>query len=522
MKNTVLSLIILLSCVQVKGQTLQNAYNYNTPQVVYPTPQSQLYEKRLDCPVSYETGIPDISIPLYTIEVDGLKIPINLSYYAGGVKYDQYDGDIGVGWTLTPGYRVTRKCYAKPDESSELHPDIDDIEDTLYTQGNYFWTDRYLASFHEHHPLAPVSSVNNKFYDSEYDQFTYMLPTGSAHFVLSDRQNKQTTILEKTNNTIELVTLGNSYDSGYDIRQFNITDDKGFIYKIGGENTIKEWVMGVGYNSNNCATAWPLSQITTPTEKNIHFSYVQGTFSKVPKGQGVVTICDETYGMPQLVSGRYLSTNEDTRAFSLTTSTFFLSGINTDKEYININRETRSDLNYRITSIEIYRKQPTQTLIKKIKFNYSTQNHHKILVSVDVCAQNGSTVIESYSFTYYPGNTLSTSFPDQWGYYCHSGSSYRSPDFGFYHSEFLDDYVQGDSKYTPRRASSVGAFTQPLFNRSSNNTSAMHGYSLKSITFPTKGCWEFSYEPHQYMIQKGGGQRIKQIKMLDHNNSTIK
>lgn len=40
-----------------------------------------------DYPVSHYTGIPQINIPLYEIEIDGFKLPISLSYHSNGIKW---------------------------------------------------------------------------------------------------------------------------------------------------------------------------------------------------------------------------------------------------------------------------------------------------------------------------------------------------------------------------------------------------------------------------------------------------
>ncbi|GHV39125.1 hypothetical protein FACS1894179_03540 [Bacteroidia bacterium] len=39
-------------------------------------------------------GTPDIQIPLYEIEIKGMKIPIVLTYDASGIKYKQFDGRV--------------------------------------------------------------------------------------------------------------------------------------------------------------------------------------------------------------------------------------------------------------------------------------------------------------------------------------------------------------------------------------------------------------------------------------------
>src|SRR5688572_19544164 len=54
-------------------------------------------------PVSEYTGIPNISIPLYQIEEDGIKIPLLLNYHAGGIRVSQEASWVGLGWDLAIG-----------------------------------------------------------------------------------------------------------------------------------------------------------------------------------------------------------------------------------------------------------------------------------------------------------------------------------------------------------------------------------------------------------------------------------
>lgn len=53
-----------------------------------------------EIPVSYYTGTPEISIPLYDIEVKDFKMPLSLNYHAAGVYADQRPGWKGLGWSL--------------------------------------------------------------------------------------------------------------------------------------------------------------------------------------------------------------------------------------------------------------------------------------------------------------------------------------------------------------------------------------------------------------------------------------
>ena len=54
-------------------------------------------------PVSEYTGIPEIQIPLYTLIIDEVNIPINLNYHSAGNRVTQESSWIGLGWDLTFG-----------------------------------------------------------------------------------------------------------------------------------------------------------------------------------------------------------------------------------------------------------------------------------------------------------------------------------------------------------------------------------------------------------------------------------
>jgi hypothetical protein len=59
-------------------------------------------------PISLYTGLPNISIPLYTIQYRDITLPISISYHAQGVKVDQEASWIGLNWALNAGGVITR------------------------------------------------------------------------------------------------------------------------------------------------------------------------------------------------------------------------------------------------------------------------------------------------------------------------------------------------------------------------------------------------------------------------------
>src|SRR5579863_7043768 len=69
-----------------------------------------------DIPVSYNTGIPNISIPIYSVQAGSLKLPISLSYHASGLKVEEEAGWVGAGWALNAGGMITRTVIGAPDD----------------------------------------------------------------------------------------------------------------------------------------------------------------------------------------------------------------------------------------------------------------------------------------------------------------------------------------------------------------------------------------------------------------------
>ena len=106
-----LCLVLMALCSAfASGQTLE--YDIDFPQYTPKSPTAYSFAKYVDYPVSYYTGVPNISIPLYEISVGGLNIPISLSYHASGITASQEATRVGLGWSLNAGGMISRtvKC----------------------------------------------------------------------------------------------------------------------------------------------------------------------------------------------------------------------------------------------------------------------------------------------------------------------------------------------------------------------------------------------------------------------------
>jgi hypothetical protein len=106
MKKTVVLFIFVLQYLTANGQG-QNDVTH-LPNVMPVSPKAYEIQKYIDVPVSKYTGVPSITIPIYTIQTNGLSMPITLSYHSNGVKVNEEASWVGLGWSLFSGGSITQ------------------------------------------------------------------------------------------------------------------------------------------------------------------------------------------------------------------------------------------------------------------------------------------------------------------------------------------------------------------------------------------------------------------------------
>lgn len=90
------------------GNNFNSYYVNHYENEIPPSPSAANFLQYGNNPVNISKGLPSISIPIYTLEVDGIQIPISLSYDASGVKVDDISSTVGLKWTLNAGGGVFR------------------------------------------------------------------------------------------------------------------------------------------------------------------------------------------------------------------------------------------------------------------------------------------------------------------------------------------------------------------------------------------------------------------------------
>lgn len=491
------------------------------------SPQSKIFEKYLNHEITEYNGIPNISIPLYSIEIKGLTIPISLSYHAAGIKYQQYDGDIGAGWSIgCTGYRISRTIYGKPDEKYPMcNPSV------LNSLTDQSLKDAFLASISTHRfsNTFNLSVTNGKYQeqDGEYDIFSFILPSTNGHFIIKDIKNKDVTILEKTSEIIQI-------DKNLD--KLSITDQNGFRYYMGllpnGKQVVEYTSPFSSMGSEKMA--WPVKQIVSPDGQSIDFKY--STY-KVPlyTYPNFLSIGASFLHYTHSIQNTTLASGGPMLEINPYKEMLFLEEINTEKETVHFIRQKQGDYPYLLKKIEIKDKRGniikvfnfTQKLESKTLSGSKIQEYSHHLLSSINSTDKDKKEIDIYQFEYY----LPTSevYPDLWGYYKSGDIKSR----GSFPGLFLDDQMKDEAII-----SEIDNYNGYVWRSTLKNYIAQHQiswlnrfinlmpnyFSLRKITFPTGGSTEYVYEPNKYSdgtqsIVFGNGQRIKKIISYPENSS---
>ena len=119
MKKKFIVIVFLSAVVTGNAQTTPSQYN-SMSNLVQPAPNVASMGKYVDYPVSYYTGTPNISIPIYDLKDGSASVPISLSYHSSGIRVSEMASWVGLGWTLNATGMIARSVRGAPDEGSRV------------------------------------------------------------------------------------------------------------------------------------------------------------------------------------------------------------------------------------------------------------------------------------------------------------------------------------------------------------------------------------------------------------------
>jgi hypothetical protein len=226
--------------------------------------------------VDLASGVVPIEIPIYQVESGNLKLPVKLSYHAGGVKVNDVASTVGSSWSLNAGGVITRSMIGRPDESNNgyLAMSFPPINTENVNNNDFLCFLGRLATF------------DGLSEDGTPDSFFYNFAGSSGRFTIARRDNSGNEITP-TVVTIPYKPIKINYTMGLGtdkIVGFTITDSDGTKYYFGQVNlasgtALESATQGVtNYNSS-----WYLHKIVSAIaddEINIAYTYPVAIKSK--------------------------------------------------------------------------------------------------------------------------------------------------------------------------------------------------------------------------------------------------
>lgn len=488
--KTILTSLLLLTAISMQTQ---ESTNMQESTIMPPSPKSATFLKYGEVPVSHSSGVPDITIPLYTIKSGDIEIPIVLKYHVRNVKPGYDPSDVGLGWTLDFGGQVSRTIYGAPD-------------DAVLVPANPYPYTQLDQDIWDHVLYLDMCLYNE--YDTENDIFHLQASGLSENFVL--RRNSTTDytpyLLSFSPIKIGISTSYHSFPASKRIiSTITVKDEKGISYLFG--DNMHETCLGS--NSKYGITTWLLRKVSDVSGTN----HIQYTYIPTPNLR--VENLDMKYTAIFNDSGRELSNggyyNHPTIPVTYGCLDYYFPGhldyngmiiaqidFNSGKIVFDVDAPQNQ-----IKGFKVFDK--NNKVLKQVIFQhsaFSSSTNHRKLQSIKILGDDlNASNAQTYTFVYHSG-TMNSSYrgTDSWGYYNGTTDNCTRRNYWYEDTEYLDS--------PSVRSVTIGTNTNtPSLNHSLSET-------LSKIIYPTKGETEFTYELNSYGIspvKTAGGLRIKKI-----------
>ena len=506
--------IILICGYNVNVNAQSGNSTYFQPSVFPSAPNTAAFAKFGSYPVNMYSGVPDISIPLYTIESGGLKVPITLAYHASGIRVSDAASWVGLGWSLNCGGAITRKILGIPDENGYL----------LETRHNNF-------NLQNNADLDYVrETVEYQQHDNMPDIYSYQIPGHSGKFFYDADSSFKIMMVPRS----PLSVIGTH---GYNVaancscfnQKFTIRDEHGNIYTLG--STYQE-LTSTSFYTQNQTSAWMLENMISQNRKDtINFTYTSHAY-QLPDGMSeTITVEDEVqvngYGIGYTANSTPITTLLDNPALvteQQLTTVYFKNG----KVDFVPGTALRTDISaYALDTLKVSlynfstKKYEVQKSIVFVKSYFGQGGSGLVrlrLGGIQVLDKAGS-IINQYNFSYNTSVGLppySSLARDYWGYYNGKDNS-----TDLIPQTTIQMISSGGGLYNVN----IGNSNDPTSSCRNIDSTKMQAGILTSITYPTGGHTDFTYQTNRYVdgnnyLQLAGGLRIFKISSYDSPTSS--
>lgn len=443
------------------------------------TPQSSELGLYGQIPVSFSTGVPNISIPLHTVNLDGVKVPISISYHASGIRVDDISTCVGLKWTLQAGGIINREINGSADEMNGWIGVSDDyLEDCSNSRYWEWWCRR-----------EQVEHISNNGIDLTPDDFTYNFLGNSGSFYFNNKGR-----------LIETSQSGLRIEKQNVFEEFLIHDQFGVEYKFkplehswtetSDSKVAPKAIAGSG------VTGWMLNSIETKNKNKITFAYKSRNIRyNVVSSQ----IYKDVESSSECNCCPFNSYSSNVTSYDFTTG--LVESITTPNQIVKFIYEDDQSLAIWKTKLnEVIVCTNEGVNVKKIKFKYDTYSGSKRLrlraIQWYGFEGRNEVFIKEQKFNY-NGDVLPII------------GSYSKDRFGFYNGANNIGLIPVDN--------GINTSLNARANRKISQYYITNGI-LNEIIYPTKGKTKFYFEANIWSDKCAPGVRIKKQINYDLNN----
>ncbi len=493
------------------------------------SPEASAFSSYGDVPIDLRLGKTNVSVPLYTYKGIEFDIPISLTYNMDNRKVADIASNVGLGWNLNLGARVTRNLNDKADS----YTFIENPYTTIYGDTNK--RDQYV----EYKDIFFVHNMDNQYQDIEFtdvndarDYFDFIadVQLGKLDIALDsydinglglndhiltiiDEDNSNSLVATPVNNPRLKVSNYGSY--------WEVIDEKGTIYSFYDHEITNSSHSDDSGSSNHSPIAinmdyissWLLTKVVSANGKDVYdFSYTD-----LGDWQDDVVLWVTQY---KNIPPKYQEDNieqEINPSHQYKIKQKVLTSVkHNGKTIIDITLKSRLDLSIDSAIESITVKDPiTGNTINHFNFNhtYFGQNNgdptkelrlklDKIEISGNGYGQSGYNHQKEYSFDYHNASDMPTR------------DSKAQDRFGYYNGE------DNNSVLYPKWDTGTYLFAGAI--RDFDLASAKVGI-LTKVHYPQGGYTEFNYERHTNGTDNFDGLRIASlINYTDQNDIATK
>ncbi|WP_437922377.1 hypothetical protein [Sphingobacterium sp. LRF_L2] len=472
-RSGLLAMLIAFFCVDVSAQTESF---YTKPQIASPNVAAFLRYGEYN--VGVNTGVPDIRVPLFSVESGNISYGVDIDYNGSGIKVAQVASSVGLAWSLNASGMISRTVRSLPDE----------YKDYGYIDLNKGYIEKF--SFTSDLDKQKYADLE---YDNEPDIFSFRLPTGESGKFLYNLEEQRFINDFNPSFKVEWVNRTSFLSSS-----FLITTADGTKYQF--EQTqlyFDDTAWEIPPSLKRYLQSWFLTKIENVKGDVLNYQWeIVSANALLPSGNSVQPewLAQKSY------LKKYLY-NRDPKDSDLnlfppikysenityyTTVEPRLKQIDSKqgKVVFNYNVARYDFPGHQLNSIDIYSK---QELINRVRFSYGYFQTANPVYQYDYRLKLDSLFVglssdQKYTFGYNSSVALpatNSTAQDYWGYYNGIVSDYlpkiKPPSLPGINT---NDYVGGSDR--------------------SVNTSLIQAGMLKEVVYPTGGKTVFTFEPNYY------------------------